>query len=89
MKGQKTGGRQKGAPNQLVKSAREVFKTTLEGQVEHIQDAFEKVRKTNPEKYLELFAKYAQYFMPKQVDITTGGEQVKQIFKIGGQEIEL
>ena len=89
MKGQKSGGRQKGVPNVIVKGAREVFKETLEGQVEHIQDSFEKVRQIDPIKYLELFAKYAQYFMPKQVDITTGGEQVKQVFKIGGQEIEL
>lgn len=39
--------------------------------------------------HLKLFYEY-RYGKPRQqVDITTMGEPVKQIFKIGGQEIEL
>lgn len=65
----KVGGRAKGTPNALVKTAREIFKDTLEAQVPNIQAAFEQVRQDDPAKYLELFAKYAQYFVPKQLDI--------------------
>jgi hypothetical protein len=64
-------GRPKGAENKLTKEARELFIETLEGQVPHITEAFEKVRKDNPTKYLELFAKYAQYFVPRKVDSNT------------------
>lgn len=65
----KTGGKVKGTPNKLAQSARELFVTTLEGQVQFIQEAFNEVRQEDKAKYLELFAKYAQYFVPKQLDI--------------------
>jgi hypothetical protein len=68
MKGKKTGGRQKGTPNKLDSEAREVFIQTLEGQVPNIEKAFQEVLKKSPEKYLDLFAKYAQYFVPKKTE---------------------
>lgn len=85
----KYGGREKGVTNKLTVEARELFTQTLAGQVEHISEAFEKVRHSNPDKYLDLFAKYAQYFVPKYVDVSSNGEQVKQVFMIAGQEVEL
>jgi len=85
----KIGGRTKDTPNKLTQTARQLFTSTLEGQVPNLLQAFEEVRQDDPAKYLELFAKYAQYFMPKQVDVTTKGESVKQLLKIGGVEIEL
>lgn len=83
------GGKEKGTPNKVTTEARELFTKTLAGQVEHIADSFDKVRVSNPEKYLDLFAKYAQYFVPKYVDVASNGEQVKQVFVIAGQEVEL
>ena len=71
-------GRPKGAENKLTSSAREVFLETLEGESEHIAAAFEKVRKDNPRAYLDLFAKYAQYFVPKK---TENSDTVKHEFK--------
>jgi len=62
----KTGGRKKGTPNKLSKAAREAFVATLEGQVPNIEKAFAEVLKKSPEKYLDIFAKYAQYFVPKK-----------------------
>lgn len=59
-------GRPKGAENKLVKEARELFIETLEGQVPFIEEAFREVKEKNPSKYLELFAKYAQYFVPRK-----------------------
>ena len=61
-------GRPKGAENKLTKEAREVFIETLEGQVPNIQKAFADVLAKSPEKYLDLFAKYAQYFVPKKTE---------------------
>jgi len=67
-------GRPKGAQDKLTKEAREIFIETLEGQVPNIEDAFKKVLKESPSKYLELFAKYAQYFVPKKTENEVKGE---------------
>jgi hypothetical protein len=67
-------GRPKGAQDKLTKEAREIFIETLEGQVPNIEDAFDKVLKDSPAKYLELFAKYAQYFVPKKTESEVKGE---------------
>ena len=80
-------GRPKGAENKLTSSAREVFLETLEGESEHIAAAFEKVRKDNPRAYLDLFAKYAQYFVPKKTEsndkteVTVKDFNIKDVFK--------
>ena len=65
---EKAGGRQKGSVNKLNAEAKEVFIKTLEGQVGNIEQAFNAVLKKSPEKYLDLFAKYAQYFVPKKTE---------------------
>ncbi len=65
----KTGGKQKGYTAEPVRKAQELFTLTLEGEVPHIQAAFDKVRKEDPVKYLEIFAKYAQYFIPKKTEV--------------------
>jgi hypothetical protein len=65
----KAGGKQKGYTAEPIKKAQELFTQTLEGEVPYIKDAFEKVRVKDPEKYLELFAKYAQYFIPKKTEV--------------------
>ena len=59
-------GRPKGAKDKLTQEAKELFIQTLESQVEHIKDAFDEVRTESAKEYLELFAKYAQYFVPKK-----------------------
>jgi len=67
-------GRPKGSENKITKEARELFIETLEGQVPNIEDAFKKVYKDNPAKFLELFAKYAQYFVPRKTESEVKGE---------------
>jgi len=80
-------GRPKGAENKLTKEARQVFLETLEGQAPHIAEAFEAVRLQDPKAYLDLFAKYAQYFVPKKtestdkIDLTVNDFNIKDVFK--------
>jgi hypothetical protein len=69
----KGAGRPKGAGNKLTKEAREIFIETLEGQVPNIDKAFADVLAKNPAKYLELFAKYAQYFVPRKTEADIKG----------------
>lgn len=66
----------KGAVQKDLKQARELFIQTLEGQVGNIHEAFEEVRQKDPARYLDLFAKYAMYFVPKKVDLTSDNEKV-------------
>jgi hypothetical protein len=75
-KGDQRAGRPKGVGNKKTEEARELFVQTLEGQVSHIYDAFEEVRLKDPARYLDLFAKYAMYFVPKKVDLTSDNEKV-------------
>ncbi len=72
--GKKHGGRKKGTGNKLTTEAREIFIETLEGQVGNIDEAFKKVYEDNPAKFLELFAKYAQYFVPRKTETDIKGE---------------
>jgi hypothetical protein len=69
MKGKKTGGKQKGYTAEPIKKATELFVSILEGEVDHIKGAFEEVRLKDKAKYLELYAKYAQYFIPKKTEV--------------------
>lgn len=85
----KVGGKTKGHQDDATLASREVFKSAIEEQFPKMMIAFEEARKQSPIKYLELITKFAQYVMPKMVDITTKGEEVKQVFKIGDTEIEL
>ena len=61
-------GKKKGTPNKKTAEARELFVATLEGQVPNIEAAFQKVLEKSPEKYLDLFARYAQFFTPKKTE---------------------
>lgn len=81
-------GRGKGNSNKVTKEARELFVMTLEKQVPNIEQAFNDVlfgvksvsgavvKFPDPAKYLELYAKYAQYFVPKQLDVNIGGKVI-------------
>lgn len=85
----KTGGKAKGYTDEATLASREIFKSAIEDQFPKMIEAFEKAREQSPVKYLELITKFAQYVMPKMIDVTTKGEEVKQVFKIGDTEIEL
>lgn len=86
-----TSGRQKQVPNKVTQTAREIFIATLEAQSDRIGKAFDDVlmgkkdendnyiTKPDPAKYLELFAKYAQYFVPKKLDVNMEGKVITVI----------
>ena len=62
-------GRPKNSENKLTKDARKIFLETLEGESSHVKEAFENVRNTESSiKYLDMFQKYAQYFVPKMTE---------------------
>jgi hypothetical protein len=64
-------GKPKGAENKTTKAAKELFVSIMEGEVDHIKDSLEKVRKKDPAKYLEVLSKFYPYFMPKKLEVDT------------------
>lgn len=66
----KTGGKAKGYTSEPVKKAQELFVSILEGEVDHLQNALQKVRLKDPAKYLEIYSKFAQYFIPKKTELS-------------------
>lgn len=62
-------GKPKGAENKTTKAAKELFVSIMEGEVDHIKEALDKIRKSDPEVYLSTLSKFYPYFMPKKVEI--------------------
>lgn len=75
-------GKPKGATNKITQDARELFLKTLEAQVPNIMEAFQEVRDKNPAQYLDLFAKYAQYFVPKKTSLEGGDKPLDVEFSL-------
>lgn len=75
----KTGGRTQGTQNKTTKEFRELFIAIMNGQIDYIGEALEKVRAESPAKYLDALAKLFQYTMPKQLDIKSDGEKITDV----------
>lgn len=75
-------GKPKGATNKITQDARVLFLQTLEAQVPNIMEAFQEVREKNPAQYLDLFAKYAQYFVPKKTSLEGGDKPLDVEFSL-------
>jgi len=75
-------GKPKGATNKITQEARVLFLQTLEAQVPNIMQAFQEVREKNPAQYLDLFAKYAQYFVPKKTSLEGGDKPLDVEFSL-------
>ena len=61
-------GKPRGAENKITADARKMFIETLEGLAPEVEEAFRTVLAENPSRFLDLFAKYAQYFVPKKTE---------------------
>jgi hypothetical protein len=67
-------GKPKGAEARTTKEAKELFISIMNGEVDNIKDSFDKIRKKDPAKYLDVLAKLFPYFMPKQMEINATGK---------------
>jgi 23S rRNA C2498 (ribose-2'-O)-methylase RlmM len=62
MKGEKTGGRQKGTPNRLTKEIRNLLKDILFNQLEGIEDQLNQLQ---PKDRIEAIIKLCNFVLPK------------------------
>ena len=58
-------GRVKGVPNAVTKTAREIFTAFVEGNATKVQELWERVARKNPAKALAIYAKVAEFVIPK------------------------
>jgi hypothetical protein len=58
-------GRVKGVPNAVTKSAREIFQAFVEGNASKVQELWDRVARKNPAKALQIYAKLAEFVLPK------------------------
>lgn len=57
--------RTKGSQNKINAEARELFVSNLASQTANVQTAFNELYECDKLKYLEVFQKYASFFLPK------------------------
>ena len=79
----KTGGRSEGTPNRTTKEAREFLQAVLFAEFDNIKDSLQKIRKNEGEaKYIDSLNKMLSYILPKQTDVTSGGEKLPRQLNI-------
>jgi hypothetical protein len=67
-------GRPKGVPNAITKTAREIFSAFIEGNALKLQELFDRVAKKSPAKALSIYAKLAEFVIPKLQRTELSGE---------------
>jgi hypothetical protein len=63
-------GKKTGTLNHTTRTVREAVTLFVEGKIEQAGPLFDRVAKTNPARALELLAKFAEFVLPKQREIT-------------------
>ena len=77
-KGQsKSGGREKGTRNQSTEKAKALFMDIMAGNVNKFKTALDYLYKQDKIKWLDIVNKFFPYYLPRQTDITSGGESIK------------
>lgn len=69
-------GKPKGTQNKTTKEAHELFMLIMNRQVDSIEDALQKIREDDAEKYINALSKLLQYYMPRRSDVTSGDEKI-------------
>ena len=69
-------GRPVGIENRTTKEAKEFLQAILYAEFDNIQASLQRAREDNDTKYLDSLVKLLSFIMPKQTDITSGGEKL-------------
>ena len=72
----KYGGRQKGTENKVTQEAKELFVSIMSGQISNIKTALNEAYDNDKIAYLKCITGLLPYFIPKQTDVTSQGEQI-------------
>lgn len=78
-KGYKTGGRETGTPNKLSRELKDLLKSILEKEIEHLPRQLEKLETKDR---LELLPKLLPFVLPKQESIKGDFNNLKNIKQV-------
>ena len=78
----KTGGREKGTQNKSTEEAKKLFIKIMSGNINKFKTALDYLYKKDKIEWLKVINKFFPYYLPRQQDITSGGESIKQDINI-------
>ena len=81
-------GRPKGVPNKSTAEIREKLNLIIEAESKHISKELEKLRKDDPQKYLNVLEKFISYVVPKKRDITSDDKPIQPEINISERRTE-
>jgi len=67
-------GRPKGAENITTKVGKELLIEVIEGQMQNVQAALEKLLKEDTKAYLDVLTKYMKFVIPEKTDLSNNGK---------------
>jgi hypothetical protein len=67
-------GRPKGVPNKATTVVRDAISGFVDGKADQVQELWERVARKDPAKALEIYAKLAEFVLPKLSRSTIEGE---------------
>lgn len=67
-------GRVKGVPNKTTATARSIFAAFVDGNAQKVQELWNKVAAKDAARAIELYAKLAEFHMPKLARTEVSGE---------------
>ena len=70
-------GKVSGTLNKSTEKAKELFITIMSGNVKKFKAALDYLYKKDKIKWLDVVNKFFPYYLPRQTDITSGGESIK------------
>jgi len=73
----KNGGREKGTQNKSTEEAKKLFIKIMSGNINKFKTALDYLYKKDKIEWLKVVNKFFPYYLPKQQDITSGGESIK------------
>jgi len=70
-------GRKKGIPNKSTGKAKALFMEIMSGNVNKFKGALDYLYAKDKIKWLDVVSKFFPYYLPRQTDITSGGESIR------------
>ena len=70
-------GRTKGVGNKSTEKAKALFMDIMAGNVNKFKTALDYLYREDKIKWLDIVNKFFPYYLPRQTDITSGGESIK------------
>lgn len=70
-------GRKKGIGNKSTEEAKKLFIKIMGGEVSKFKSALDYLYKKDKLEWLKVVNKFFPYFLPRQQDVTSGGEPIK------------